>query len=68
MVPDQMLRGFLIQYRAALTVILFLTSTLVSLCVVLIEKADFKLNVQPLTANHTILALLLDNNGTTHDW
>lgn len=67
MIPDQLLRSFVARYRAALTIILFLTSTLLSLCLVLIENHQkFSVNVQPLTLNTSLLVSLTDDNNDTY--
>ena len=69
MVPDQILRSFLLQYRAALAVVLFLVTTIISLCIVLIEKGQITFTVAPLISNQTLLDLLVidgADNGTLY--
>ena len=68
MVPDQMLRSFLVQYRATLSVVLLLTTSVISLCVVLIEKEQITFTVAPLlTKNQSLLELIIGENGTLYD-
>ena len=66
MVPDQLLRDFLVQYRAALAVVLFLVTTVVSLCIVLIEKGQITFTVASLIRNQTLDLNARVDNGTLH--
>ena len=67
MVPDQMLRGFLDQYRVTLSVVLFLTATVMSLRLVFIENEQLTFTVAPLlNKNQSLLELIKGENGTLY--
>ena len=68
MVPDQLLRSYLRQHRATLTIVLVLVSTLVTLCVVFFEKRDVKFTFAPLKSNITLLDLMYGKNGTNEQF
>ena len=66
MVPDQLLRSFLVQYRATLTIILFLVSAFISVCVLFIEKGEVTFSLVPLKTNNSLLDLISASNGTLY--
>ena len=67
MVPDQMLRSFLDQYRVTLSVVLFLTATVMSLRLVFIENEQITFTVAPLlNKNQSLLELIKGENGTLY--
>ena len=68
MVPDQLLRSYLRQHRATLTIVLLLVSTLVTLCVVFFEKGEVKFTFAPLKSNITLLDLMYGKNGTSEQF
>ena len=68
MVPDQLLRSYLRQHRATLTIVLLLVSTLVLLCVVFFEKGEVKFTFAPFKSNITLLDLMYGKNGTNEQF
>ena len=66
MVPDQML-SVLDQYRVTLSVVLFLTATVMSLRLVFIENEQLTFTVAPLlNKNQSLLELIKGENGTLY--
>ena len=68
MVPDQLLRSYLRQHRATLTIVLLLVSTSVTSCVVFFEKGEVKFTFAPIKSNITLLDLMNGNNGTNEQF
>ena len=66
MVPDQLLRSFLVQHRATLTIILFLFSAFISLRVLFIEKGEVTFSVAPLKRIKSLLDPISANNGALY--
>ena len=65
MVPDQMLRTFFVQHRATLTIILFLCTVILSLCVLFFEKGgEVTFSLSPLISNKTLLDISKHSNGS----